>query len=81
MSNRTTYRGQGKHLPMGGVCKRYGKSARTIDRWLADERLGFPRPLVIRSRRYFDEQALIAWEREQLERQLAQSAPSKGGQL
>jgi hypothetical protein len=30
-------------------------TVRTLDRWLADPRIGFPRPIHIASRRYFSE--------------------------
>lgn len=36
-----------------------------LDRWLKDETLGFPRPVVIRHRRYFKEAELLDWERAQ----------------
>jgi predicted DNA-binding transcriptional regulator AlpA len=52
-------------LPAAQVWKRYGKTDRTLDRWLKDEALGFPRPVVIRNRRYFKEAELQAWERAQ----------------
>jgi predicted DNA-binding transcriptional regulator AlpA len=52
-------------LPAPDVWRRYGKSDRTLDRWLQDESLGFPRPTVIRGRRYFKEVELIEWERNQ----------------
>jgi predicted DNA-binding transcriptional regulator AlpA len=52
-------------LPAAQVWKRYGKTDRTLDRWLKDEALGFPRPVVIRNRRYFKEAELQEWERAQ----------------
>ena len=52
-------------LPAAQVWKRYGKTDRTLDRWLKDEKLGFPRPVFIRSRRYFKEAELLDWERAQ----------------
>lgn len=52
-------------LPAATVWKRYGKTDRTLDRWLKDETLGFPRPVFIRSRRYFKEAELLNWERLQ----------------
>jgi predicted DNA-binding transcriptional regulator AlpA len=52
-------------LPAPSVWRRYGKTDRTLDRWLQDETLGFPRPTVIRGRRYFKEAELIEWERVQ----------------
>ena len=52
-------------LPAATVWRRYGKTDRTLDRWLKDESLGFPRPVVIRNRRYFKEAELLDWERAQ----------------
>lgn len=31
---------------------------RTLDRWLADPRVGFPRPVMIQTRRYFLEREI-----------------------
>ncbi|GEC16502.1 hypothetical protein [Nitrobacter winogradskyi] len=31
---------------------------RTLDRWLSDPRVGFPRPIVIQNRRYFLEREI-----------------------
>jgi predicted DNA-binding transcriptional regulator AlpA len=45
--------------------KRYRKCEKTLDRWLKDEKLGFPRPIYIRGRRYFREAELVEWERAQ----------------
>ena len=55
--------GPGLRLPAPKVCRRFGVTGRTLDRWLANENLQFPRPLVINNRRYFDEAEIIAWER------------------
>ena len=52
-------------IPAPAVWRRYGKTDRTLDRWLQDPRLNFPRPTVIRGRRYFREAELVAWERAQ----------------
>lgn len=49
-------------LPAATVWKRYGKTDRTLDRWLKDEALSFPRPIIIRNRRYFKENELLNWE-------------------
>lgn len=38
--------------------------ARTIDRWIADDELGFPRPTMINGRRYWRLGELQQWERE-----------------
>jgi predicted DNA-binding transcriptional regulator AlpA len=53
-----------KLLPAKQVWQRYGVVSRTLDRWLADEEIGFPRPtMVTRGRRYWDETLLVKWER------------------
>ncbi len=54
-----------KYLSGVAVRKRYGVSRMSIDRWLHDEALAFPRPLVIRRKLYFKESDLIAWEDNQ----------------
>ena len=43
--------------------QRYGIADRTLDRWLADPKLGFPRPVVINTKRYFRVRDLMVWER------------------
>ena len=54
-----------KKLPARVVWGRFGKTSKTLDRWIKDDRLGFPRPMYIRNRRYFREAELIEWERVQ----------------
>ena len=54
-----------KKLPARVVWSRFGKTSKTLDRWIKDDRLGFPRPMYIRNRRYFDEAELLEWERVQ----------------
>jgi predicted DNA-binding transcriptional regulator AlpA len=39
---------------------------RTIDRWVEDKTLGFPRPIKIRTRVYFVRDELEMWKRDQL---------------
>lgn len=56
--------GDGPLLPASVVWRRYGVVDRTLDRWLANESLGFPKPLVINRRRYFRENELVEWERQ-----------------
>ena len=50
-------------LPARIVWTRYSVTSRTLDRWVADPRLGFPRPILINRRRYFSADAIAAWER------------------
>jgi hypothetical protein len=59
----TPHQTPGGYLPAKGVQERYGIVDRTLDRWLADTEMDFPRPLVVRGRRYFRETELVAWER------------------
>jgi predicted DNA-binding transcriptional regulator AlpA len=48
------------------VRKRYGGiSDMCLWRWLRDQKLGFPQPLIIRKRRYWRTKKLEAWERAQ----------------
>ena len=37
---------------------------RTIDRWLEDSKLNFPKPQRINKRRYWKLSEIVAWERE-----------------
>ncbi|MER8516089.1 helix-turn-helix domain-containing protein [Mesorhizobium sp. M1060] len=45
------------------VLARFQITDMTLWRWLQDEKLGFPRPLVINRRRLFLKSALVEWER------------------
>ena len=51
--------------PARFVCQRYQIVGRTLARWELDEKLGFPKPTIIRTRRYWREDELVAWERSQ----------------
>jgi predicted DNA-binding transcriptional regulator AlpA len=46
------YMSQKKLLPERKVCQRYGVCLSTLWRWDRDEALGFPKPIVIRKRKY-----------------------------
>lgn len=50
-------------LPARQVWERFGVTDRTLDRWLSDERLAFPRPIRVNGRRYFRANEITAWER------------------
>jgi hypothetical protein len=54
----------GPYLPAPKVWGRYGTTDRTLDRWVADPEMGFPKPLIINGRRYFSEPQLVVWERK-----------------
>ena len=51
-------------LPTPKTAQRYGVSTRTIERWRADPKLGFPDPIEINGRHYDDEDKLQEWERQ-----------------
>jgi predicted DNA-binding transcriptional regulator AlpA len=50
-------------LPTRDVLARYGICDRTLDRWISNEALGFPKPTMINKRRYFHERELVQFER------------------
>jgi hypothetical protein len=52
-----------RKLSTAEVARRYTKTRRTIERWERDPELNFPKPLIIRGRKYRDEAELAAWER------------------
>jgi len=64
MNNSVINNSEGPLLPASAVWGRYCVSDRTLDRWLANESLGFPKPLLINRRRYFRERELAEWERK-----------------
>ena len=49
-------------IPMRDVAARYRVHVRTIERWIEDQDLGFPKPIYIRRRRYIKAGDLKAWE-------------------
>jgi hypothetical protein len=52
-------------IPDPQVAQRYGRSLRSLARWDEDKALGFPRPILIRGRKYRDLAALDAWDERQ----------------
>lgn len=53
----------GKYLTASQVRARFGNiSDMTLWRWLQDEALGFPKPMVINRRRLFREDQIVDWE-------------------
>jgi predicted DNA-binding transcriptional regulator AlpA len=52
------------YLTATQVKDRYKISEMTLWRWMRQEDMGFPSPLVIGRRRLFDEAELIAWDRQ-----------------
>lgn len=51
-------------LSSAQLMKRYGISEMTLYRWQKDEKLAFPRPMVVNKRKFFSEDEITAWERE-----------------
>jgi excisionase family DNA binding protein len=49
-------------LSMRQVCERFGVCDRTIERWLENPKLSFPRPRRINTRRYWLEDELDAFD-------------------
>lgn len=52
-------------LPEAAVCRRYGVSDMTLVRWDHDESLGFPKPILIRGRKYRRLSELLEFEERQ----------------
>lgn len=53
-----------KRYPSTDVCERYRISRRTLARWMLDERLAFPKPIMtVNGRYYFGEAELATWEK------------------
>ena len=50
-------------LPTVQVAKRFNVVVRTIERWLQDSNLNFPKPLVVNKRKYWRLEELERWER------------------
>jgi N6-adenosine-specific RNA methylase IME4/predicted DNA-binding transcriptional regulator AlpA len=64
MTSPTNISESSDRLPTGAVARRYGVTQRSVDRWLADETLNFPKPLRICGRKYFLISELEKWERQ-----------------
>lgn len=52
------------YLPRRKLLGRYGVTEMTLWRWERDPLLGFPPPVVINSKKFFDVDELEAWERK-----------------
>ncbi len=51
-----------RRLGTSAVARFYNVTTRTIERWVADPELGFPRPLYVRSRKYWLMRELRAFD-------------------
>jgi hypothetical protein len=58
--------GEGSLIPKPNLARELGVSGRTISRWLDDPAIGFPRPIVVRSRNYFCRPDIEAWKSAQI---------------
>jgi hypothetical protein len=54
-------------------------SIRTLDRWLANPRIGFPRPIYIAKRRYFREQEIAEFKAKKARERITFTQPTNGG--
>lgn len=54
---------QQTYLPSASVRARYGVSDMSLWRWLRDETLDFPAPILIHRRRYWKLADLETWEK------------------
>jgi hypothetical protein len=52
-------------MPARKVWERLGIVDRTLNRWLDDPRLNFPKPIYVNRRRYFWLDEIEFWERSQ----------------
>ena len=53
---------QKRYLPTRKVCERYHRDPRTIARWIKNPPPGFPAPIMINGRWFFDEGELEGYE-------------------
>ena len=52
-----------RKLPSNEILNRYGITRRTLGRWMADPDLGFPKPLTLNGRHYFDLAEVESYEK------------------
>ena len=60
--NKPEHAPNNTRTPIRNVAERYDVHVRTIERWIEDPALRFPKPMYIRGRRYFKTAELQAWE-------------------
>jgi hypothetical protein len=61
-------------IPTRQVAERYNVTLRSIDRWSADPELGFPQPIKINTRNYFDSNELDNFDRARAQARDAETA-------
>jgi predicted DNA-binding transcriptional regulator AlpA len=65
---------QKRYLPGPKVDERYGITSMTRWRWMHNEALGFPKPLIVNRRQLFDLDQLEAWERKRAAEQASKQS-------
>ena len=55
-----------KFITIVAFAARFGVTRRTVDKWLADPRVGLPAPLRIANRMYFDLEKIAEWEADRV---------------
>jgi hypothetical protein len=66
-----------RRLPTAAVAQRYNVVPRTIDRWAKAPELDFPAAEVINRRRYWDEDALDAWDQARIRTSVSNAAAAR----
>ncbi|MEK4034255.1 hypothetical protein WOC76_12675 [Methylocystis sp. IM3] len=63
-----------KLKPKPAVARDFNVTPRSIDRWVRDPQLGFPQPVKIHTRCYFDVDALEAWKASRIRASVGEAA-------
>lgn len=56
-----------RRVPAVRVAAFHGITLRSLNRWLADPRLAYPRPTIVNGRRYWRAGDIIAWDRARVD--------------
>ena len=67
---------RGARIPLPAYARRCNRSMRTIDRWISDPSVEFPRIFYIRGRRYLTAGDALDWERKQPDLLAANKRPT-----
>ncbi len=69
------------HLDMAEVADRYSISVRTLERWLRDPAIGFPKPMMINKRRFFRASDLHQFDAEKTGRDVDEKSKALGFEI
>lgn len=61
-------------IPAPKLAAELGRTRRTLARWMADERLNFPKPIKIRDRLFFRRSEWEAWKAERILKSIEEAA-------